>query len=98
MVFADFIALCLALGVIGIGGKFVFTGLKRWGERSAERRVEDDHMRDDLRMALDAHDHRKLEDFMVLWSDKISKETREYVQQRIDELFIETDEKAKANR
>jgi hypothetical protein len=42
---------------------------------------------------LATHDKRALEDFLVIWGDEILPVARELVKRRIDELFIEEDNK-----
>lgn len=89
MVIADFIALCLVLGLLGIGGKSLFSAFGQHRESKKVRDAEAARMRDDLRTALASHKKQNLEDFLVLWGDKLPKAAHDHVKQRIDELFLE---------
>ena len=46
-------------------------------------------MHDDLRKALQSHDYRQLDDWLVLYGDKISSDLKKHVDIRRDELYIE---------
>ena len=89
MVVADFIALCLVLGLLGIGGKSLFSAFGAAHENRKAHDAEQARMREDLRVALASHNKQKLEDFLVLWGDKLPKAAHDHVKQRIDELFLE---------
>ena len=88
MVAADIILLVVVLGLLGIGGKSMFSVWGNARENSKVRKAEEAKMREDLRAALLSHKRANLEDFLVLWGDKLPKEVHEHVKQRIDELLI----------
>jgi hypothetical protein len=48
-------------------------------------------MQDDLHSALRSRDYRQLDDFMVMWADRVPEEIKKHIQQRRDELYIEAD-------
>jgi hypothetical protein len=89
MVAADIVLLITVLGLMGIGGKSLFSAWAQARENGKVRRADEANLRDDLRRALSTHKRRDLEDFMVIWGDKLPKEVHEHVRQRIDELLIE---------
>lgn len=76
------------LGVLGFGG----LGLHGVLRSMAARRAWHEQMRADLREALKARDHRRLDDFLVVWGDRMSSKLETYVQQRRDQLFIEAND------
>jgi hypothetical protein len=75
------------LGLFGFAGFGVNSVRLMWKGHVKKK----DAMRDDLREALAAHDHRKLDDFMVLWAGGMDGATLKHVKARRDELFIEDD-------
>lgn len=80
------------LGLLGVGGTGLFSLI-----RSLDGRRQRQHeMQQDLRDALKSADHRKLDDFLVLWRPVISNKTAEYVRERRDQLFIEANDSPKA--
>lgn len=85
----DIIGALVVLGLLGIGGKSI---LSLWSMASASQHAKIEErkvMHNDLATALASLDYRKLQDFLVLWGDKVDRELKKVVQQRIDELYIE---------
>ena len=50
-------------------------------------------MRGDLRKSLLSHDYKDLDDFLMVWGDRLDAKVVERVKARRDELWIENDEK-----
>ena len=89
MIFAEFLALFACVGGIGLG----VVALDNWRRKAisngaAAERVQK-QMNDDLREALRSRDHRCLEDWLVIYADLVSAETRKHVLARRDELYID---------
>ncbi len=89
MVAADIILLVTVLGLLGIGGKSLFSAWGTARENSKLKRAEEAKLREDLRQALASGKRKKLEDFLILWGDKLTKEVKEHVQQRINDIICE---------
>lgn len=89
MVAADIILLITVLGLLGIGGKSMFSAWGNARENAKVRRADEAKLREDLRQALASGKRKKLEDFMILWGDKLTKDVKEHVQNRINEIIIE---------
>jgi hypothetical protein len=89
MAVADVIALVLVIGILGIGGRSILSAWTLASERRKEADLSARRMRDDLRTALDSHDRGKLEDFLVLWGDKLDAKARAHIQTRMDDLLLE---------
>lgn len=89
MVAADIILLVTVLGLLGIGGKSLFSAWGNARENSKLKRAEEAKLREDLRQALASGKRKKLEDFLILWGDKLTKEVKEHVQQRINDIICE---------
>jgi hypothetical protein len=81
----------VVFGILSLAGVGV-NGLRLAWRGRARRK---DLMRDDLRKALAAGDHRKLDDFLVLWSGELDESTLAHVKERRDELYIETNDGAR---
>jgi hypothetical protein len=58
-------------------------------QRHNRRSERNNRMHEDLRKALQSHDYKQLDDFLVLWGDDIESSTKAHVQARRDELYIE---------
>lgn len=89
MIFAEFLAL---IGILGAGGLGI-TAIVQWAKRSSaeaeEQHKRDERMHDDLRAALKARDYRLLDDWLVLYGERISGDLKKHVELRRDELYIE---------
>lgn len=89
MLFAEFLAL---IGILG-GSVVGVTGIARLLQNSAknsERKAAQILKRHaDLEEALTSRDHNKLNDWLVLYAEEISPETKQHVESRRDELYIE---------
>jgi flagellar basal body-associated protein FliL len=46
-------------------------------------------LRNELSLALYSGDKTKLQNFLVLWNDRLTTEQKDSIKQRIDELYIE---------
>lgn len=91
MIFAELLALVALLSGIGISGKLVWEWIRSSDEKGRAERLRDVAMQDDLRTALLSRDYRRLDDFLVMWADRVPKEIKKHVEQRRDELYIEND-------
>lgn len=79
--------LLILLGIIagsGIGIKALYGILSRSRESSSS-------MRKDLGDALASRDFKKLDDFLILWGDKLDGEHRKLIQIRRDSLYVDED-------
>lgn len=77
----------ILLGIIagsGIGIKALYGAFARSKESSS-------NMRKDLGDALASRDFKKLDDFLILWGDKIDGEHRKLIQIRRDSLYVDED-------
>ena len=90
MIFAEVLAL-LGVAVFGVLG---LNGISAWMRSSRSKATEDSRflqkMQEDLRDALKSRDYRRLEDWMVIYADHVTSETRKHVSARRDELYIDT--------
>lgn len=81
--------LFFVLGFLYYGGftlKLITTG---GVERRLARDKQDAEMHDDLRKALQSADYRRLDDFLVMWGNKVDKKALEYIRARRDGLYVE---------
>lgn len=79
--------LLILLGIIagsGIGIKALYGAFARSKESSSS-------MRKDLGDALASRDFKKLDDFLILWGDKLDGEHRKLIQIRRDSLYVDED-------
>lgn len=90
MIFAEVLALLgvIVVGVVGYGG------IEAWVRTQSRKTLDDvkhaSKMQEDLREALKSHDYRRLEDWLVIYADHVTLETRKHVTARRDELYIDT--------
>lgn len=85
MVILDFLVMC---GVFGFSA-FGFAMIQSSGKASRKREARMDAMHEDFKKALAARDYRKLDDFLLLYSDLIDAGVKKQIDIRRDELFIE---------
>lgn len=71
--------LCLAFIYLGVTHGFK-SERKRDLRETAMRRAQE---------ALQTSNHNKIDEVLALWSDHLSKETKAYLVQRRDELYLE---------
>lgn len=89
MIVAEFLALLGLLGAGALGASAVVAWVKRMNA-DADKEIEHaERMHDDLRKALQSHDYRQLDDWLVLYGDKVSPDLKKHVDNRRDELYIE---------
>ena len=81
MVFIDVGAIVLMLAL------FVAAIAVVRGDKSKQR--EDQRLRDELATALHSDNSKTLKDFLVLWNDKLTKDQKEAIELRIDDLVVE---------
>ena len=93
MIAAEFIALVALLFGGGIGLSAVVSWIRRADANAHEDQRQVAQMREDLRSALRSRDYRRLDDFMVMWSDRIDPAARKHLELRRDELYIEADDR-----
>lgn len=85
----------LVLVALLFGGAMGFKSVFSWAGRKAER--DNDAAKMTVQMHLDlveavkSHDHMKLDDFILLWGDKVEKATLDAIKQRRDDIYIESD-------
>ncbi len=89
MLVADFLVLLIILGVGGLGTSGIIAGAKNMRQKRKALENANKQMFDDLRDALNSQSYKKLDDFLVLYADRMSETTKKHVQQRRDELYIE---------
>lgn len=89
MLAIELLALTLLLGALAIVIRLVWNAIERSRERVVERRRRQRDMEDDLRSALRSGDHRRLDDFMVMWGSILDEKTAEHVRVRRDELYVD---------
>ncbi len=90
MIFAEGLAL---VGVI-VAGILGYNGIDAWFRNAKSKTLDDtkrlQRMQEDLREALKSRDHRRLEDWLIIYADHVTPETRKHVQARHDELYIDS--------
>jgi|HubBroStandDraft_2_1064218.scaffolds.fasta_scaffold1218570_1 hypothetical protein len=91
MAAAEILALVALLFGGGMGVRALVSWLHRADAHDVERLRRDHQMRTDLRDALRSGDHRRLDDFLVMWGSEIDAPTLKHLEQRRDELYIEAD-------
>lgn len=90
MLAIELLALVLLLGTLSIVIRLVWNAVTSSAERARERRSRQRDMQEDLRSALRASDHRRLDDFMVLWGSLVDEKTAQHVRSRRDELYVDS--------
>ncbi len=90
MIVAELLALLGILGAAGLG----ITSIVSWSRRSAteqqDRQRRSKQMNSDLRSALESRDHRRLDDWMIIYDDLAHPDVKEHVKIRRDELFVDS--------
>ncbi len=89
MIFAEVVALVAFLITGGIGASFVVSLVRRMNVEGDRKVARSAKMLDDLAVALHSHDHRQLDDWLVIYADDASSGVVTQVKARRDELFIE---------
>lgn len=90
MIAADLLAIIVVLGLLGLGGKSLFSALHSGEKKRHHKEAEQEKMREDLRAALASKDYRKLDDFMVVWANVVDPDVMKHIKERRDELYIES--------
>lgn len=91
MLVAEFLVLLAILGGAGIGVTAAAGALKGAREKRVAHEKEMDQMHADLRTALRSRDHRQLDDFLVMWEDRLDPPVAAHIKTRRDELYIDND-------
>jgi uncharacterized membrane protein len=81
MIVVDAFAVLLVLAVAGIA---VFSS-----KEDKAKRVEAERLRNEMGIALYSGDKTKLQNFLVLWNDKLNKDQKEAIQARINDMIVE---------
>lgn len=84
MIFAELLALLTLTG----GSALAIVGLVK---RSTTARMRERKMEDELRDALRSNDHQRLEDWLIIYSEHVPASTKELIEQRRNELYINSD-------
>ena len=79
MVVAEFLALLGLLGAGGLGISAVIAWVKRMNANADKEIEHAEQMHDDLRRALQSHDHRQIDDWLVLYGDNVSSDLKKHV-------------------
>jgi hypothetical protein len=91
MLMAEFIAFLAVFSGGAIGARALVGWFKRMDKRDDMQEKRHVEMQNDLREALRSGDYRRLEDFLVIWGADLYPPTRDHIQRRRDELYIEDD-------
>lgn len=91
MIVAEILALLATVGGIGVGIMSFTAWMTNSRQREAIDRKQNDQMHADLKDALRSGDYHRLDDWMVLYTDRATPEMKKMVTARRDELFIERD-------
>lgn len=81
--------------LIGVTGGLIvsYNSIDQWFQNRRQKAMRSEkmqaQMQADLRTALQSRDHRKLDDWLVIYADYVTPETRKHVMQRRDELYVE---------
>ena len=95
MLAAEFIALVALLGGLVILIRVVWAALQRSAEHAEDKRRRRWEMQQDLKEALRSQDHKRLDDFMVVWGSEVDVVTARHVEARRAELYVEDDSEHK---
>ena len=81
MIFIDVGAVLVMLALFG--------GVVAIVRSDKTKQKEDANLRNELSQALYSGDRSRLQNFLVLWNDKLTKEQKEAIQLRIDDMTIQ---------
>lgn len=89
MLFVEWVVLFI-IGVFAVNvGYFVHNESKRAHVRAEKKEQRRLAALNALREALETHDYRRLDDFLVLWGDALDADAKRQVFQRRNDLFVE---------
>lgn len=81
MIVVDAVAVLLILGIAGYA--------LAAGKEDKAKRQEAERLRSEMGQALYSGDKTRLQNFLVLWNDKLNKEQKEAIQARINDMIVE---------
>jgi len=89
MIFAEILALLGLSGGLGVLIVGITAGARKRDADERKRQQRLDQMHEDLKAALKARDHAKLDDWLVVYADVMDGGVAAQVKIRRDELYIE---------
>jgi hypothetical protein len=81
MILVDIGAVVLMAGLLG--------GFIAVVRSDKSKRQEEERLRSELGQALFSNDKARLQNFLVLWNDKLNKDQKDAIKARIDDMVIQ---------